>query len=96
MIPHQIAANHIIPLPEPARRGPVNPADDVAAATNRAIAAAAQLNPFDHLTTLSTAAYVQSGGPPESVQNAGGESHDRRDLRTLAKDNGLMSILGGE
>jgi hypothetical protein len=39
--PHQIAANQVIPLPEPARRGLVNAATDVAAATNQAVAAAA-------------------------------------------------------
>jgi hypothetical protein len=33
--PHQIAANQVIPLPEPARRGLVNAASDVAAATNQ-------------------------------------------------------------
>jgi hypothetical protein len=39
--PHQIAANQVIPLPEPARRGLINAATDVAAATNQAVAAAA-------------------------------------------------------
>jgi hypothetical protein len=41
--PQQIRANQIIPLPEPARRGLVNAATDVAAATNQAVAAAAHL-----------------------------------------------------
>jgi hypothetical protein len=45
--PHQIAANQIIPLPEPARRGLVNAATDVAEATNQAVAAAAQLGPTE-------------------------------------------------
>jgi hypothetical protein len=39
----QLATNQVIPLPEPARRGLVNAATDVAAATNQAVAAAAQL-----------------------------------------------------
>jgi hypothetical protein len=42
--PHQIAANQLIPLPEPARRGLINLADSVIATTNRAVAAAAQLD----------------------------------------------------
>jgi hypothetical protein len=46
--PHQIATNQIIPLPEPARRGLVNAATDVAAATNQAVAAAAHLRPTEH------------------------------------------------
>jgi hypothetical protein len=43
----QIAANQVIPLPEPARRGLVNAATDVAAATNQAVAAAAHLRPTE-------------------------------------------------
>jgi hypothetical protein len=43
----QIAANQLIPLPEPARRGLINLADDVIAATNQSVAAAAQLHPND-------------------------------------------------
>jgi hypothetical protein len=43
----QIAANQLIPLPEPARRGLINLADDVIATTNQAVAAAAQLHPSD-------------------------------------------------
>ena len=42
---HQIAANRLIPLPEPARRGLINRADEVIATTNRAVAAAAQVGP---------------------------------------------------
>jgi hypothetical protein len=45
----QIAANQLIPLPEPARRGLINLADDVIATTNHAVAAAAQLDPSDSL-----------------------------------------------
>jgi hypothetical protein len=46
--PHQMPANQTIPLPEPARRGLVNAATDVAAATNQAVAAAAHLLPGEH------------------------------------------------
>jgi hypothetical protein len=46
--PHQIAVNQVIPLPEPARRGLVNAATDVAAANNQAVAAAAHLRPTEH------------------------------------------------
>jgi hypothetical protein len=45
--PHQIATNQVIPLPEPARRGLVNAATDVAEATNQAVAAAAHLGPTE-------------------------------------------------
>jgi hypothetical protein len=43
----QLAANQLIPLPEPARRGLINLADDVLATTNQAVAAGAQLDPSD-------------------------------------------------
>jgi hypothetical protein len=45
--PRQIAANELIPLPEPARRGLINLTDDVIATTNQSVAAAAQLDPSD-------------------------------------------------
>ena len=45
--PQQIAANQVIPLPEPARRGLINAATHVAAATNQAVAAAAHLQPTE-------------------------------------------------
>ena len=43
----QIATNQVIPLPEPARRGLVNLANDVIAACNRAVAVAAPLDPSE-------------------------------------------------
>jgi hypothetical protein len=46
--PQQIATNGVIPLPEPARRGLINAATEVAAATNQAVAAAAHLTPTEH------------------------------------------------
>ena len=42
--PRQVATNQLIPLPEPARRGLINFANDVIATTNQAVAAAAQLD----------------------------------------------------
>jgi hypothetical protein len=63
----QIAANQLIPLPQPARRGPINLADDVIATTNQAVAAAAQLDPSD--VTRST--------------RSGPEAHRRRSAETL-------------
>ena len=45
--PGQIAANQLIPLPEPAKRGLINGTDDVIATINRSIAAGAQLDPSD-------------------------------------------------
>jgi hypothetical protein len=45
--PRQMAANELIPLPEPARRGLVNLAGDVIAESNRAVAAAAPLSSLD-------------------------------------------------
>src|SRR5215218_6538141 len=43
----QLASNQLIPLPEPARRGLINLADDVIATTNQVVAAGAQLDPSD-------------------------------------------------
>jgi hypothetical protein len=47
----QIAANQVIPLPEPARRGLVNLTNDVIASCNRAAATAAPLDPSDCAAT---------------------------------------------
>ncbi len=47
----QIAANQLIPLPEPGRRGLISLADDVIATTNHAVAAAAQLPSSDGRAT---------------------------------------------
>ncbi len=43
----QRASDQLVPLPEPARRGLINLADDILATTNQAVAAAAQLDPSD-------------------------------------------------
>ena len=62
--PHQIAANQLIPLPEPARRGLINLADDVIATTNHAVAAAAQLHP----SRCQGSKQIQSGSPPRAFR----------------------------
>jgi hypothetical protein len=64
--PRQVAANRLIPLPEPARRGLINLADDVIATTNHAVAAAAQLHPSDS---------VQRTKPPEPTAGRPREIH---------------------
>ena len=63
----QIAANQLIPLPEPARRGLINLADDVIATTNHAVAAAAQLHPSD----------------VKGADRSGHEAHRARSTETL-------------
>jgi hypothetical protein len=60
----QIATNQVIPLPEPARRGLVNLSNDVIAACNRAVAAAAPLDP-------SESAPLKTSSPPASVRRPG-------------------------
>jgi hypothetical protein len=59
----QIAANQLIPLPEPARRGLINLADDVIATTNHAVAAAAQLDPSDSVQRTKPPAEPAAGRP---------------------------------
>jgi hypothetical protein len=70
----QIAANQLIPLPEPARRGLINLADDVIAATNQSVAAAAQLHPND----------------VKGANRSGHEAHRRRsaETRQIARPHG--------
>jgi hypothetical protein len=50
--PRQVATNQLIPLPESARRGLINLANDVIATTSQALAAAAQLDPSDVTRSL--------------------------------------------
>jgi hypothetical protein len=59
--PRQVAANRLIPLPEPARRGLINLADDVIATTNQAVAAAAQLDPSDSVQRTKPRAEPAAG-----------------------------------
>ena len=60
----QIAANELIPLPESARRGLINLADDVIATTNHAVAAAAQLHPSDVRELTDPVMKRTAGAPP--------------------------------
>jgi hypothetical protein len=60
----QIAANQLIPLQEPARRGLINLAKDVIATTNHAVAAAAQLHPSDVKGANRSSHEAHRGVPP--------------------------------
>jgi excisionase family DNA binding protein len=60
----QIATNQVIPLPEPARCGLVNLINDVIAACNRAVAAAAPLDP-------SESAQLKRSGAPPALRRSG-------------------------
>jgi hypothetical protein len=66
----QIAANQMIPLPEPARRGLINLADDVIASTNRAVAVAAQLPSSDGRATNRSGHEARPFRSTESLQIA--------------------------
>jgi hypothetical protein len=64
----QIAANRLIPLPEPARRGLINLADEVIATTNRAVAAAAQVDPGNLTRSIRSDRATDRGRSSESMQ----------------------------
>ena len=64
----QIAANRLIPLPEPARRGLINLADEVIATTNRAVAAAAQVDPSNLTRSRRSDRATNRGRSFESLQ----------------------------
>jgi hypothetical protein len=66
--PDQIAANQVIPLREPARRGMVNAATDVAAATNQAVAAAEPLRPTEHAPRLAAEGARVLAEPPPNMR----------------------------
>jgi hypothetical protein len=66
----QIAANQLIPLPEPVRRGLINLADDVIATTNHAVAAAAQLHPSDVKAANRSSYEAHRGRSAETLQIA--------------------------
>jgi hypothetical protein len=72
----QIAANQLIPLPEPARRGLINLADDVITTTNQAVAAAAQLHPSHVKAANRSAPEAHRGRSVEGLQI--GRPHDPR------------------
>jgi hypothetical protein len=65
----QIAANQLTPLPEPARRGLINLADDVIATTNRAMAAAAQLDSGNVTRSLRSSHDADRSVPPSPVRS---------------------------
>jgi hypothetical protein len=64
----QIAANRVIPLPEPARRGLINLADEVIATTNRAVAAGAQVDPSNLTRSIRSDRATDRGRSFESLQ----------------------------
>jgi hypothetical protein len=64
----QIAANQLVPLPEPARRGLINLADDVIATTNQAVAAAAHLHPRDVKGANGSGHEAHRGRSAETLQ----------------------------
>jgi hypothetical protein len=64
----QIAANRLIPLPEPARRGLINVADEVIATTNLAVAAAAQVDPCNLTRSIRSDRATNRGRSFESLQ----------------------------
>jgi hypothetical protein len=72
----QIAANELIPLPEPARRGLINLADDVIATTNQTVAAAAHLHLSDVKGVNRSSHEAHRGRSVETLQI--GRPHDPR------------------
>jgi hypothetical protein len=66
--PSQIAANQLIPLPEPARRGLINLADEVIASTNRAVAATAQVDTSKLTRSMRSDHAPRPGRSVESLQ----------------------------
>jgi hypothetical protein len=66
----QIAANQLIPLPEPARRGLINLADDIITTTNQAVVAAAQLHPSDSKGANRSGREAHRGRSAETLQIA--------------------------
>ena len=86
--PRQVAANRLIPLPEPARRGLINLADDVIATTNQAVAAAAQLDPSESVQRQSRVLSRRLGALGRSTNLSRDLSHqeDRDDDASLTED----------
>jgi hypothetical protein len=64
----QLASNQLVPLPEPARRGLINLADDVLATTNQAVAAGAQLDPSDVTRSTRSGQRAHRGRSAASLQ----------------------------
>jgi hypothetical protein len=64
----QMAANRLIPLPEPARRGLINVAGEVIATANLAVAAAAQVDPCNLTRLTRSDGATNRGRSFESLQ----------------------------
>jgi excisionase family DNA binding protein len=77
----QIATNQVIPLPEPARCGLVNLINDVIAACNRAVAAAAPLDPSE------SAQLKRSGAPPALRRSGQSRMASRREPAPKGSEN---------
>ena len=71
----QIAANQLIPLPEPARRGLISLTNDVIATTNQAFATATQLDLSNVTRTTRSGPEPPRGRSVEARQIA--RPHDR-------------------
>ena len=82
--PRQIAANELIPLPEPARQGLINLADKVIATTNQSVAAAAQLDPSDVTRSVRSGPEARRGHYVEALRIAR--------LHVLAKETTQMNF----
>ena len=72
--PRQIATNQAIPMPEPARRGLVNLANQVIATSNQAVTATAPLDP-------SESAQPKRSGRPRALRRSGQSRTMRRHER---------------
>jgi hypothetical protein len=68
MTPSQLAANQLIPLPEPARRGLINLADEVIASTNQAVAATAHADTSKLTRSMRSDHATYRGHSSESLQ----------------------------
>jgi hypothetical protein len=86
--PGQVAANQVIPLPEPARRGLVNLANDVIASCNRTAATAAPLDPS---ACAATKTPVDGG---RKVRGASGKKIPGADPFSEDHDDELRSQAG--
>jgi hypothetical protein len=70
--------HQIIPLPEPARRGLINTATEVAAATNQAVAGAAHIKPTEPAPRAGIDGGRRVGRAAHEPRNSGPSSEPRR------------------
>jgi excisionase family DNA binding protein len=82
----QIAANQLIPLPEPARRELINLADDVIVTTNQAVAASAQLHPSHVEAATRSAHEAHRGRSVEGLQIGRSHPSPHRRLNRAGND----------